>query len=466
MFPQGVDAFLHRVAGRLSVQPLTLAPGQMIMGEVIGELNEREVVVRIAGQHLRAVAEVPLTTQKRHWFQVQADPHRLVLKVVTDGQPSSPQPVLPTASTLLRHWGVKVTKHHLQAVKWFIQQDRPFTPQHVTELASVWQELGTTTRVKQAVLLASSKHLPLNASTVNAIQQFLFGTPLPRQLNQLVAQLSHWLNTEQIFTPRVKAEARAVLRQITEILANSGRDPSPPLHTNDGISPRVPLATTPSVPATAEWLRTWLRGLGIERETNLARALISRAAVTAPGSSSNIKAAANVKESLMRLLHVSLPVHIRETAETTLHQITGQQLLLSMTDETQWQHVLLHLPLAWLKNHQASIHVLTRQQADGTWDKDNCRLLFQLELERLGPTWLFVEIVSRIIHIEWHSAADIDTLSELISRFEPDLRQQLQEYGYNLSGVSVKTRSEPGKERNEQRWPFAYARAKGVDIRI
>lgn len=466
MFPQRVDALLRTMAGRFSAPMLTLTPGQVIMGEVISEFNGREVVVRIAGQHVRAVTEVPLSTQKRHWFQVQEDPHRLVLKVVTDRQPSSQQPVKPTASTLLRHWGLKVTKHHLQAVEWFMQQDRPFTPQHVTQLASVWRELGMKADVKQAVLLASSKHLPVNVSTVKPIQQWLSGKPLSRQLNRLVAQLSHWVNTDETLAPHVKKEVQTVLRQITEMLGGrSERNPLPTLPTSEGTSPRTP-TPTPSPPPVSGWLKTWFRGLGIERETQLARTLISQATVTS-GSSTNLEAAAaNVKESLMRLWQATLPTHIRETVETTLHQITGQQLLLSTTNETQWQHLLLSLPVYWLANDQASVHVFTRRQADGTLDQDNCRLLFHLELKRLGPTSLLVEILSRIVYIEWYSDVDAGTLSGLISRLESDLRQQLQEHGYQLSGVNVKTWPESGKGVNKQLWPPACAGAKGVDIRI
>ncbi len=142
MFAQLVQAFLRVGEGRFSEHPLTYTPGQIVIGEVVRTLSDREVVVKIHNQTFRAVTEVPLKAQTHHWFQVQSDPDHLVLKVVTDRNTAKPI-VPPTVPALLKSWGLTVTRQRVEAANFLIRHDLPLTRQSLEQLATVWLRTRT-----------------------------------------------------------------------------------------------------------------------------------------------------------------------------------------------------------------------------------------------------------------------------------------------------------------------------------
>ena len=97
-------------------------------------------------------------------------------------------------------------------------------------------------------------------------------------------------------------------------------------------------------------------------------------------------------------------------------------------------------------------------------DQDNCRVMLQLELERLGPSCLIVHIVDRVVHVEWYS--DDIRLEEQMRPFESDLRERLAATGYRLSNVTVYPLSQQREKVNLAVHPLTLAGKKGVDIRI
>lgn len=77
-------AFFRSIHRRSPVRSLTFTPGQVITGEVVRHLNEREVIVRINDRTLRAITEVPLSKRAQYSFQVQSRRGRILLKVMTN----------------------------------------------------------------------------------------------------------------------------------------------------------------------------------------------------------------------------------------------------------------------------------------------------------------------------------------------------------------------------------------------
>lgn len=521
MFAQLVQAFSRMAEAHPSGRVLELTPGQVVMGEIVKRVDDREVVVRIANQLLRAVTEVPLATQKHHWFQVQSDPSHLVLKVVTNQHSSnSAQPILPTATALLQNWGMKATKLHVRTAQWLMQQGLPLSKQNVEQVASLWQNLGHTAESEQTVMLTLSKRLPLNTSIVTAIHQFLTGPTLTRQLTELASQLNQWVRTVGTHDEQTKIRVDTVLKQIESLLSqqrtragtstvssianhtvssqSSGSVPDPhnlsrsntvlreqngkvqsdisrsvradtPVQLNDTHSQELMQQAAKGVnkepTVTASFMQKWLQALGINREGELSRLIRTTAGMDTNVSPEKVVAyAANVKEGLMRLLQYTLPSQVRDRAEGVLQYITGQQLLLSTTNETSWQHVLLQIPFHFTGEQEAAIHVFTRKKTDGQLDNDNCQLLLQLDLERLGENCLVVQIVNRVIHIEWHS--ENNDLANELHAYETGLRKQLHKIGYHLSGITVKPLSQQAEKGDRAIWPFPFPGNKGVDIRI
>lgn len=522
-----VQAYFRATADRLPGQTLALTPGQAVVGEILDQLTGREVIVRIAGHTLRAYSEVPLEAGTRHWFQVQPDREHVVLKVVTRSQHPLKRPVLPTVPALLEYWGVKPSKPLVQAAKWLMRHDLPLTKESASQLATIWRKFGSSPATKQAVLLTLSKHLPLNAQTVSAVRQMLSGRSLLDQLRHLSRQLQMWVEREEALPRQVREQVNMTLRQIASLpglrqpgaapeavpssrmppasQAAKGDLPPPPLpeetsevpltrrhgifahekNSNQASASRQPGREHPmsrqsgsavsslanhamnsvseNRPVTASFIKKWLAALGMQREGHLSRFLHTAAGTSAVTSEMLDAPPANVKESLMRLMQLRLPAPIRETADGLIRHVTGQQLLLSTTQEAQSQHLLLHIPFLPAEGREASVHVFTRRQANGKLDKDNCRLLLQLDLERLGPVTLHVHIVDRRVHIDWYG--DEDRLPD-VGAMEADLREQLQSVGYRLSGIRVKPASPQSGTPPQNWWLQTTPGGKGVDIRI
>lgn len=527
MFAQLVQAFLRVGEGRFSEHPLTFTPGQIVIGEVVRTLSDREVVVKIHNQTFRAVTEVPLKAQTHHWFQVQSDPDHLVLKVVTDRN-TAKQFVPPTVPALLKSWGLKVTRQRVEAANFFIQHDLPLTRQSLEQLATVWLRLGQSVETERAVLLSLAKRLPLKVPIVSAIHQFTSGTSLTSQLSRLKQLLQQWVKTGSTLDSNTKAEVASALKQIEAVIGfnthrlaqGSAKSTATPhlqggthsvvtarhTYAPDGETAKTayglrPGQTSPDAlhvprstpshptaqgrtstygipdwpsqsaagsqsepPVTVPFIQKWLKTIGVDREWNvfrLIRSLPDRPSHSALAGETSVS---SLKESLMRLLQLPIPPHARKVAENAVQYITGQQLLLSTPHDANWQYVLLHLPLYAAEGRDASVHVWTRRTSKGKLDQDNCRVMLQLELERLGPSCLIVHIVDRVVHVEWYS--DDIRLEEQMRPFESDLRERLAATGYRLSNVTVYPLSQQREKVNAAVYPLTLAGKKGVDIRI
>lgn len=187
-----------------------------------------------------------------------------------------------------------------------------------------------------------------------------------------------------------------------------------------------------------------------------------------------------LKNALLTLMQASdTPPAIKETAQQLIHQITGQQLLLTPErNSSVLTHVTMFIPLKDADGGTtASVHIQTRRGKRGELDADNCRLLFNLSMASLGDTLVDVNVTDKIVSLNiWN---DHPAIAELVEGSRNEIAERLQGTGYQL--LSLRTTPLPTQDDSEtpaittkdkkgQTPPdlaqFASTRYKGVDYRI
>lgn len=178
----------------------------------------------------------------------------------------------------------------------------------------------------------------------------------------------------------------------------------------------------------------------------------------------------NIKSLLLQVSQASQGVSLvlKETAEQLLQHITGQQLMMSTSQQTQpLTHVMMQIPIKTEQGEDtAFVQVEARKQKGGQLDPGNCRLFFQLDLHALGMTMVDVSIVNRITTIQVYN--DQPWLEKLIQSEKQTFTQQLQEVGYQLSILRVLPLPEAksgngGLIRETEQLNSNYT---GVDLRV
>jgi len=196
------------------------------------------------------------------------------------------------------------------------------------------------------------------------------------------------------------------------------------------------------------------------------------AAAAPPGGQESLKSAL-----LSLAASDDVPPALRETAQQLVQQITGQQLLLSQERSgVLLSHVTLFVPFQGGDGDggTAAVHVQARRSGKGELDAENCRLLFDLSMKRLGDTVVDVQVVEKIVSLNiWN---DHPMIGALVDGSRQEIRDALGRAGYQLSSLNTKRMPEPaaagaGKEQAAAAQPPALAqfvpkRHKGVDFRV
>ncbi|GAC43108.1 hypothetical protein [Paenibacillus popilliae] len=181
--------------------------------------------------------------------------------------------------------------------------------------------------------------------------------------------------------------------------------------------------------------------------------------------------AESLKSTLLQLLqNDTLPPAVRDAAQQLVHQITGQQLLLTSDRQAPFTHVTLFVPLVTPDGQQtATVHVQSRQSRRGELESDNCRLWFDLDMKVLGRTLVDVQAVERAVALHIHQADE--GIGEWLSGFRGEVEEAMNRIGYQLSAFRILPMPET-KVDEPKNWPeidmndYTLQPYKGVDVRI
>ena len=156
----------------------------------------------------------------------------------------------------------------------------------------------------------------------------------------------------------------------------------------------------------------------------------------------------SLKGALLQLAaREDAPPALREAAQQLLQQITGQQLLLSAErGGAVMSHLSIFVPLHGQDGSQtASVHIQTRRGRKGEIDASNCRLLFDLQMKRLGDTLVDVHVVDKIVSLTiWN---DHPAIAPMLEASRGEVTEALGRSGYQL--LTLRSTPLPDPEARE-----------------
>jgi hypothetical protein len=198
-----------------------------------------------------------------------------------------------------------------------------------------------------------------------------------------------------------------------------------------------------------------------------------------PAQAINRHEAADSLKSILLQLSASdvVPEPLREQAQQTLQQITGQQLLLSPDRGAVLSHVTLFLPVRHEggEEHAAAVHVQARKGKRGEIDARNCRLLFDLNMQTLGLTLVDVQVFDRKVHLQVHN--DMPFLGPILEQYRGEIEEGLRQNGYQFMALKCAPFPQPNHNDAAALSNLSSARTaassayhvkpyKGVDVRV
>lgn len=201
-------------------------------------------------------------------------------------------------------------------------------------------------------------------------------------------------------------------------------------------------------------------------------AIASQAAQTTQAASDSLKSA------IMQVMQSNdVPAAVKETAQQLLSAITGQQLMLSTErNHSVFSHVTMYIPLQDKEGSQtATVHIQTRRDRKGELDSDNCRIVFDLNMNAIGPTLVDVNIINKIVSLNlWN---DHPLIAPVIDAMKPEINEALMKTGYVLSSLRttpIPTIEEEGNQTTDAKKiklppdveVMNSTRYKGVDFKV
>ncbi|TDF98246.1 hypothetical protein [Paenibacillus piri] len=276
------------------------------------------------------------------------------------------------------------------------------------------------------------------------------------------------------------ADAAQQLQQPAPAAASVGGAPAtsagaaaavPDASDSNGGSPALFARELPQQPGSApqsagtgeHWISRMMKALGVEHELHIGKlpdhpghgrsADIGAPAAAGQDAAAALsmeqqKSAETLKGALLQLLQADdVPAAVKDAAQQTVQQITGQQLLLNSDKTSMFTHMTLFVPLMNANGEQtAAIHIQSRKGPRGMIDAQNCRLVFDLQMKTLGDTMVDVQVVDKIVSLRVMN--DQPFIRELLEAQREEIMAGLAGIGYQF--ISLKCSPYPEKGQHMQ----------------
>ncbi|MBD0380376.1 hypothetical protein [Paenibacillus sedimenti] len=197
------------------------------------------------------------------------------------------------------------------------------------------------------------------------------------------------------------------------------------------------------------WISKMLKAVGVEHEAHVARLdermeaplrpragaddLLQSAIVQTDAQDDAAKPAADNLKSLLLQLAASddTPAPLKEAAQQAIHQITGQQLMLTGDKSSMFAHITLFIPFMDGTGQQsAAVHIQSQKGKRGEVDASNCRLLFDLQMKSMGNTLVDVHVVNKIVSLNIHN--DHPAVALLMENSREEITAAMNNAGYQF----------------------------------
>jgi hypothetical protein len=209
----------------------------------------------------------------------------------------------------------------------------------------------------------------------------------------------------------------------------------------------------------AKMLKQIVQSLGLQYEANVQNAMKTK---TMQETQFN-----ELKPLLLHALEELSQPALKETIESLVHRITGQQLLAQ--EQGPIQQIFMQIPFRF-GNHitDVTIQWQGKKQKSGSIDPNYCRILFYLDLQLLKETVIDVHIQNRVVNISIIN--ETPGLAKVVAAMQPMLKASLEKQRYILSNVKV---IHPEKEYKSNDPPIRFSANQlsqefysGVDYRV
>jgi len=405
-----------------------LRTGQFIHGKVLSLLPENKAILSVNGSKLLARLEVPISQGENAWFMVMPPENGEVKLKWMKGRNKNLN-FSELINGVIKQFNLKNSKTNQNLITELIRNQIPINKDVVNNLVQLLDNDTSITDVLHATKLLLDRNLPISSHSIRAVHEFINGEGLMQKITQL--------NDEIAFLPlSSKNSIESLLEQTTqkgkELLEIVKLDKE---ISKDQILPR---------------LIKYFKEIDVRNTQTEVELIPEQQTIT-------------LKKSLEQLYTIkdNLPNKILTKLEESLYHITGQQLL-TIPDHSPINQTVFQFPgFLPFSTEPTYIQVHSKKKQNQVIDPEDLRLVFLFQLTNLGDMMVEVNIYQKQLSIQVFG--DAPYTKEYVKKFEPFIIENIKSYGYQISGVSVKSFRQKSGNKNQSSFINPY---KGVDIKI
>ncbi|WP_017728259.1 hypothetical protein [Halalkalibacterium ligniniphilum] len=303
---------------------------------------------------------------------------------------------------------------------------------------------------------ANAQTKPLLETTINKLDHAILKSEMMlfasmKQEKQLMQASSQLAEAKKLLSRGQAQEASRIVHEVKQLIERINFKPSETKvmhYVSERASnqpPQLPAQLSESIRAlgqdqSARGMLEAVRGLGINRDSEMAQQFASGRDGQQQGSQQNLKAA------LLQLLRGEEEgSRAQQLANQALSNITGQQLLSKSDQQGNLQSLFMNLPFL-LEEKVENLQVFVNSRSEGQKvDWENCSLYFLMETKKLGEIGILVQVADRNLSVTLKNdkndfATKMEPLVELTTT-------RLSEIGYSISSIKFAKMTSESKEQ-------------------
>ncbi|MCR6106462.1 hypothetical protein HXA34_09235 [Salipaludibacillus agaradhaerens] len=209
-----------------------------------------------------------------------------------------------------------------------------------------------------------------------------------------------------------------------------------------------------------------LRGLGLNRETELGQMLASGRDLSQQDQHQR-----NVKSILMQMARGEEEGgRQQQQAQQALQSLSGQQLINRSDSQQNLQMLQLSIPVM-LKGEAENLQVYVNSRNEGEQvDWENCQLYFHIDTKKLGPLGIVLQVNDRSLNVTLKN--DTDGFAHKIEPLATSYLENLKEVGFNVKTIQSAPMTvaddvqEVGEEAPEEKPILPVMTEEGFDYKV
>ena len=395
-----------------STNKLTLIDNQVVQGQVLKLFPDQKALIQVGQSKLVAQLEVPINMLDRYWFRVKGSEHQgLQLKILkkVEGNHYTNQTV---AKDLLSMFQQKSSKENILLTSEMVKDQIPFTKD---QLLTALELLKNTSKKDIPTFIEATKYAikqeyPITENVIRSLVQAQTNLPLANQIDTFIHALNN-LEQPSGLAQKLQQSLENLMQKSTDLLS--------------------------------------LKPLELEKSLILKEAIKENQAI---------------REMLLAVSKDGGGI-LKDQIDSLIQRLNGQTLLQQEFGPTL--QMITQVPLFALNNTDLTIQWNGKKQKNGQIDPSFCRILFYLQLPFLKEMMVDVQIQNRVMMITITN--NIEAVKPIVDHHTDKLKELLNEMGYHLSSIQVKT-FEADQKQHYPKKQFSLSSGNesytGVDVKV